>query len=264
VARLVGAQDFIDRSVFARREPAFEIYIVAYETPERGRTQLPDRKGTMDKKALVLYASYTGNTEKVAVRLESTFVKNRWSCDRIQIRKRSEDILHPRFDLACYDFVCVGSGIRSHLPYNEILNVLRRLRLGADPRYSLRMRDETIPYIEEPLPKGPPPWTAQSLVESHRKIDLGPGSPRAIVFVTYSGCEFGPKEADPSLRLLDLEIEHLGFRCVGHFSCPGRFLDHPMPNAYHGDIRHRPDEHDLLVAERFLEKRLREAEAVPA
>ena len=158
----------------------------------------------------------------------------------------------------------MGSGIRSHLPYNEILNVLRGLRLGADPRYSLRMRDETIPYITEPLPKGPPPWTEPGLAERHRRIDLTADSPRAIVFVTYSGCEFGPKEAEPSLQLLDLEIEHLGFRCVGHFSCPGRFLDHPMPRSYHGDIRDRPNEQDLLAAERFLEERLRETGSPPA
>jgi hypothetical protein len=212
------------------------------------------------KKSLIVYSSYTGNTEKVAVRLETTFARSGWLCDRVKIQKRAEDILHPKFALAEYDFVCVGSGIRSHLPYNEILNVLRGLRLGADPRYSLRMRDETIPYITEPLPKGPPPWTETSLAERHRRMELGPGSPRAIAFVTYSGCEFGPKEAEPSLQLLDLEIEHLGFRCVGHFSCPGRFLDHPMPHSYHGDIRGRPDERDLLAAERFVEERLRETD----
>jgi hypothetical protein len=209
------------------------------------------------KKSLIVYSSYTGNTEKVAVRLEAAFAKNGWHCDRVKIQKRAEDILHPKFDPGDYDFVCVGSGIRSHLPYNEILNVLRGLRLGVDPRYSLRMRDETIPYITDPLPEGPPPWTDGGPVERHRRIDLGPDSPQAIVFVTYSGCEFGPKEAEPSLQLLELEIEHLGFRCVGHFSCPGRFLDHPTPNTYHGDIRDRPNEQDLVAAERFIEERLR-------
>ena len=200
----------------------------------------------------------------MADRFKATFERDGWSCDSFKIRKRAEDILNPPFAIEDYDFVCVGSGIRSHLPYNEVLNVLRRLRLGEDPRHALRMRDETIPYITDPLPKSPPPWTNPDLIGRHRKIVLGPDAARAVVFVTYSGYEFGPKEAEPSLALLELEVEHLGLRCVGRFSCPGRFLDDPTPLTYHGDIRDRPDERDLLEAEHFIEERLRQSGEGPA
>lgn len=212
----------------------------------------------MGKRCLIVYSSYTGNTEKVAKRFEATFEANRWDCDSVKIRKKADDILHPPFDIAEYDFVCVGSGIRSHLPYNETLNVLRRLRLGEDPRFALRMRDETIPYITDPLPDSPPPWNDPNLVKRHRRIVLGPDSPKAVVFVTYGGYEFGPKEAEPSLRLLELEIEHLGFTCIGRFCCPGRYLNDPTPLTYHGDIRDRPNEKDLLKAEMFIEEKLEE------
>lgn len=211
----------------------------------------------MGKRCLIVYSSYTGNTAKVAQRFKATFEAHRWTCDLVKARKTADDILRPKFTLSDYDFACVGSGIRSHLPYNEILNVLRGLRLGEDPRHALRMRDETIPYIDEPLPDNPPPWSNPQLVERHRRIVLGPDSPKAVVFVTYSGYEFGPKEAEPGLQLLELEVEHLGFRCVGRFSCPGKFLDHPTPLTFHGDIRERPNEQDLQQAERFLEERLR-------
>ena len=210
----------------------------------------------MGKRCLIFYSSLTGNTEKVAVRFKTTFERNDWVCDSFKIRKRAEDILDPPFVIGDYDFVCVGSGIRSHLPYNETLNVLRRLRLGEDPRYALRMRDETIPYITDPLPESPPPWNDPDLVARHRRIVLGPDSPKAVVFVTYGGYEFGPKEARPSLQLLELEIEHLGFACIGHFCCPGRFLNDPTPHTYHGDIRDRPNESDLLKAEMFIEEKL--------
>ena len=86
----------------------------------------------MGKKCLIVYSSFTGNTEKVALRFKSTFEQNGWECDIFKIRKKAEDILNPHFDVNDYDFMCVGSGIMSHLPYNEILNVLRRLRLGLD------------------------------------------------------------------------------------------------------------------------------------
>ncbi|OFW58704.1 MAG: hypothetical protein A2133_08310 [Actinobacteria bacterium RBG_16_64_13] len=218
----------------------------------------------MARNCLIVYSSYTGNTEKVAERFGATFEKNGWVCDSVKIRKRADDILNPKFEINAYDFVCVGSGIRSHLPYNETLNVLRRLRLGTDPRYALRMRDETIPYITDPLPESPPPWNDASLIERHKRIVLGPDSPSAVVFVTYSGYEFGPKEAEPSLQLLELEIEHLGFECIGRFCCPGKFLNDPTPRTYHGDIRDRPNETDLLEAERFIEERLREIAGRPA
>jgi hypothetical protein len=212
----------------------------------------------MGKKCLIIYSSITGNTEKVALRFKSTFEREGWECDIFKIRKRAEDILNPPFDIHSYDFLCAGSGIMVHLPYNEILNVLRRLRLGMDPRIALRNRDETIPYIKEPMPDYLPPDRDPRVLGSHRKIILGPDSKKAVVFVTYGGYEFGPKEAQPALQLMALEIEHIGFQCIGQFCCPGKYLNNPTPRTYHGDIRERPNARDLLKAEMFIEEKLEE------
>jgi hypothetical protein len=207
------------------------------------------------KKCLVIYSSYTGNTEKVALRFRSTFQRDGWDTHIYRIDKKPEDILNPPFDIKEYDFVCAGTGIRAHLPYNEILNVLRRFRLGGDPRVVLRSRGETIPYITDPMPVPSPP---EKIAPRHRKIVLGADSKKCIVFATYAGCEFGPKEALPAMMLLELELEHIGFESIGRFCCPGRFLDDPMPRTYHGDIRQRPNEKDLLKAEMFIEEKLEE------
>jgi hypothetical protein len=212
----------------------------------------------MGKKCLIIYSSLTGHTEKVALRFKSTFEKHDWECDIFKIRKKAGDILNPPFDVNNYDFWCVGSGIISHLPYNEILNCLRRLRLGMDPRIAIRHRDETIPYITEPVPDMPPPWQNPDVKKHHRKIIIGADAKKGVVFATYAGYEFGPKEAEPSLQLLELEMEHLEFKCIGHFCCPGKFLNDPTPGTFHGDIRNRPDERDLLKAEMFIEEKLEE------
>lgn len=212
----------------------------------------------MPKRCLILFSSFTGNTEKVAIRFRDTFIRHGWSCDLFKVQKRAKDILDPPFFLETYDFLCVGSGIRLHLPYNEILNLLRRLIYGVDPRIPLQFRDETIPYIQGPVPEAPPPWEDPQLAGKHRKIVLGPDSRKAVVFVTYAGYEFGPKEAEPALKLLALEVEHLGFQCIGHFCCPGRYYPYPTPYTYHGDITDRPNEKDLLKAELFIEERLEE------
>ncbi len=207
----------------------------------------------MSRKCLVIYSSYTGNTEKIAFRFKDIFERDGWQCDIFKIGKKAGDILNPPFRMNDYDFVCAGSGLRVHLPYNEILNVLRRFRLGIDPRIALRNRDETIPYITEPVPPAPP---VEEMVAHHRKIVLGPDSKKSIVFATYAGYEFGPKEAVPAMMLLEVELEHIGFKCIGRFCCPGKFLNDPTPATYHGDIRDRPNEKDLLKAEMFIEERL--------
>ena len=143
----------------------------------------------MSKKCLVTYSSYSGHTEKVALRFKETFENKSWQCDIFKVEKRADDILRPPFDIRQYDFVCAGSGLRVHLPYNEILNMLRGFRTGMDPRIVLRKRDETIPYITEPIHEVP--TDGKSRV-NHRKIILGPDAPRAVVFITYAGYEFGP------------------------------------------------------------------------
>jgi hypothetical protein len=209
----------------------------------------------MGKRCLITYSSITGNTEKVALKFKETFENKGWQCDIFKVRKNAEDILRPPFNLPSYDFVCAGSGLRAHLPYNEILNMLRGFRTGMDPRITLRFRDETIPYINEPIPEIP---QHKSPKTDHGKIVLGPDSPRAAVFITYAGYEFGPKEAEPAVQLLALELEHIGFQYVGSFRCPGKYVDDPMPRTFHGDIRGRPDERDLLKAKMFIEEKLEE------
>jgi hypothetical protein len=209
----------------------------------------------MGKRCLITYSSITGNTEKVALKFKETFENKGWQCDIFKVRKNAKDILRPPFNLPSYDFVCAGSGLRAHLPYNEILNMLRGFRTGMDPRITLRFRDETIPYINEPIPEIP---QHKSPKTDHGKIVLGPDSPRAAVFITYAGYEFGPKEAEPAVQLLALELEHIGFQYVGSFRCPGKYVDDPMPRTFHGDIRGRPDERDLLKAQMFIEEKLEE------
>ncbi len=216
----------------------------------------------MGKTCLIAYTSFTGNTEKVALRMKSTFEQNGWSCDLFKVRKNAGDILRPPYDVRKYDFLCVGTGLRAHLPYNEILNMLRGFRINNDPRIALRNRDETIPYIDEPMPEMPP--LAKGAPAFHHKIVLGPDSPKAVVFATYGGYEFGPREAEPAMMVLALEVEHIGFKCIGQFCCPGKFIDDPMPRTYHGDIRDRPNEKDLLRAQFFIEDKLEEIAERPA
>jgi flavodoxin len=181
------------------------------------------------KKGLILYQTMTGNTEKVALRFKEVFDKKGWECDIFKVDK-SMDVENLPFNYEDYDFLCVGSGVYSALPGKEITDIMYK--------YTHRTR------------------RGGKIVRVHRKITLG--NKRGIVFVTYAGTHLGPKEAEPALSLLDLNIEHLKFRCVGRFSCPGGVGNRPTPGQWFGDIRDRPNERDLKKAEIFLEEILEE------
>ena len=181
------------------------------------------------KKSLILYQTMTGNTEKVVARFKKVFEKKGWHCETYKVDKNT-DVDNLPFDFKDFDFLCAGSGVYAALPGKELVDIM----------FKTTHR----------------PKRAGKIVRVHRKITPGPKT--GIVFVTYAGTHLGPKEAEPALALLDLNIEHLRFKCIGRFSCPGHMGKRATPGYWFGDIRGRPSERDLLKAEIFLEEKLEE------
>lgn len=68
------------------------------------------------------------------------------------------------------------------------------------------------------------------------------------------GAHLGPKEAEANLKLLEIEFEHLGFKCVGAFSCPGNLRGAFNEDWYWGDISDRTNAKDLADATAFVDK----------
>jgi hypothetical protein len=182
----------------------------------------------MAKKSLIVYASRTGNTEKIALSFKKAFEKKGWQCDMFKVDTQT-DVRNPPFNLEDYDFLCAGSLVVEGQPVKEAKDILFYNPLSAHYR---------------PLPgESAKPWS---------KIVLGPEDKKGIVFVTFSGQHLGWKEALPALETLALELEHLRFQCVGRFSCPGREGD--IEGISFKDLVERPNERDLLKAEIFMEE----------
>jgi flavodoxin len=184
----------------------------------------------MPNKSLIIYTSYSGNTEKVALRFKGVLEKHGWICDMFKIDKNT-DFANPPFKYDDYDFVCVGSLVVDSQPTQEILDVLRKNPISAHYR-----------------------GTAGPGGVEYKKVV--PGTKKGIVFVTYGGAHMGPKEAVPALNYLALEFEHLKFTCIGRFACPGKMSNKPTPNYFFKDLYLRPDERDLKRAEIFMEDTL--------
>jgi hypothetical protein len=225
-------------------------------------------KKEMVKKGLVICASRTGNTMKVAERFKSTFEKNGWQCDLFHI-KQTIDVTKLPFDFKAYDLVCIGSGIRLHAPYVEMLTVIRRPFYGRDTRPMLKTT-EGIALTPEEQVQGK---QVDAGAGGHHKIVIGADAKKFMVFGTYAGFEFGPDEIQPALDWLALETKHLNMQPVGKFCCPGEMKmgnapnapkanpqqagnKQPAPAGFHKDMSTRPNEKDLMRAELYLEELL--------
>ncbi len=175
------------------------------------------------KKNLIVFASRTGNTEKVAREIERSFERHGWGSDMKKLPD-DYDARNPDFDFDDYDFACVGSPVIGELPLPQI---------------------RTVTY-------GRP--------GSHR---LFPGPKCGLVFCTYGGIHLGPKEAEPALKLLEVELMHQQFQVIGSLAIPGKLRDADNPEWYFADLRHRPDERDLKNVGRFVDDTMNKLKRFP-
>ncbi|MFH1824120.1 MAG: flavodoxin family protein [Candidatus Firestonebacteria bacterium] len=161
------------------------------------------------KKILILYSSFTGNTEKVAYGIYEGFREGGLNPE-IKKLNSIENI-----NLKAYDFVCIGSPVIWRLPTESIILSIRNIP---------RPQEKIIPD----------------------------GSKKAIVFCTYAGIHLGPKESEAALKMLEIEIEHLGFKVIDRLSIPGKYGNNPNTiKWYHGDMTDRPNQKDIEKCKNF-------------
>ena len=175
------------------------------------------------KKALVLYCSFTGNTQKVAERIVTGL--RRGGCE--VLLRNLKDV--GDLDLFAYDLVCFGSpSINWYLP-----------KPAAD-----FLRDRFTRYKKEygPVPPGAP---------------KKPGK-NALLFCTWSGPHTGIREAIPCVLAMQQYFEHFGFTVIDEWYILSEFVGDPVSSTQGrmGDIRGLPSEDDLRRVEKQAENLL--------
>jgi hypothetical protein len=162
-------------------------------------------------KALVLYDSLGGNTEKVATRIHDTLVREGVDSQLVKVQ---EDL---DLDLYAYDLLFLGSPVIAWGPTNLMRDfVMKKLRA----------------YHKEKIRPSAP---------------LRPGK-FAVSFCTYSGTHIGEDEAIPLTKWFSAFTGHLGCQTMGEWNIVGEFHNVEEPNLHGrlGDIRNRPNEQDLM------------------
>jgi hypothetical protein len=165
-------------------------------------------------KALVLYWTKNGNTEKVARRIHDTLQKAGMTAS---IARITPDLEVEYLD---YNLIFLGAPVYENLSPKPVLSFLHTNRRRGGKKL---------------LPSAPEvPGVA------------------AVPFCTYGGGHTGYHEAEPMLEHVGQYFEHEGIRVVDHIAVIGIFPE--AEESYNtegrfGDIRQRPDEHDLLELE---------------
>jgi flavodoxin len=162
-------------------------------------------------RALIIYWSATGNTEKVARRIHHALAADEAAVDLFTVAE-ADDV-----ELYDYDLLILGAPSYMWSPPDPMRDFLKRKMRLHDDRGDIKLAAPKIP------------------------------GKKAAVFCTYSGPHTGLREAIPVGKYLGQFCEHLGFDVIGEWYVVGEFhgREDRSTQGYLGDIRGRPNEDDL-------------------
>lgn len=169
-------------------------------------------------KILNLYFSATGNTAKVADKIDAALRENGHEVHTMKVTRDLE------VDVLAYDYVFLGSGVYEWLPGKPVINFVKNLRR--------RYADEGEIKPSSPRRSGK----------------------KTVIYCTYGGAHTGINEAIPATKYMGQIFEHLGFEIVAEWHLIGEYHGRFKPMSTGGrlgDIQGRPNEADLQeVAEK--------------
>ena len=165
------------------------------------------------KRALVLYWSATGNTEKCAYSIRTGLTDAGWQAELQKMRAEdSQDV-----EFYDYDLICVGA-----------------------PSYNWT------------APKPVDAYLRRKFQEYKARGEVVPGAPKrpgkqALIFCTYSGPHTGMNEAIPAGKYMGQFFEHLGFTIADEWYILSEFVGDEANSTLGrmGDIRGLPSGADL-------------------
>ena len=165
-------------------------------------------------KVLNLYFSATGNTEKVAMKINETVQELGHEVDTLKVANKNIEI-----DILNYNFVFAGSGVYAQLPGTPLIELFKEL-----------------------------------MQKYNNAGEVKPTSPRrlsayVVVYCTYGGVHTGINEAIPAVKYMGQLFDHLGYTIMAEWYIVGeykteRLRGHSVAGRL-GDIRGRPNEEDL-------------------
>jgi len=172
----------------------------------------------MSMKTLILYQSFTGNTEKVTRKIAETLELGGLTPKVVKITGKTE------IELYDYNLIFLGTPVIELLPARPVLKF-------AHSQLAIHGKRGDI------IPSSP-------------KI---PGK-YAVCYCTYSGPHTGKREAIPAMKYMEQFFEHLRFTVLAEWYIVGELKKNEILSTQGplGDIRGRPNGKDLSRVERMV------------
>lgn len=172
------------------------------------------------RRALILYASMSNNTEKIAKTFEDVFDSYNWDVRCVRLRSPKELAeMQEELYFDDYDVIALGSPIVGGMPLQP---VIRAFSLGGGGKLESNVGKEMKggkPALPEQPPKGN--WRRNDAPYAG-VLNKTDSRPLGIVFSTYGGGFYGSSECMPVLEMLKLYLNTYSVDVVGYFACGGR------------------------------------------
>lgn len=163
-------------------------------------------------KILNIYFSATGNTAKIATKIEETAIANGHTVETIRVKGKID------IDFLNYDLIFMGSGVYHWLPGKPLMGLI-------DAACSKYRNSGDMPR------------------NARRRQNM-----KAVTYCTYGGTHTGVNEAYPTTLWMNQFFEHLGIEVLNSWHILGEFhggwKDLSVGGRL-GDIRNRPNAADL-------------------
>lgn len=174
------------------------------------------------RRVLILYATMTKNTEKIATWFKETFEYYNWDVTFFRMASNADwQGMQEKLYFDDYDVVCLGSPIVAGAPLQI---VMKTMSLGGGGALEKEVQDK-IDAKESDAAAAP----AKPAVTWRRNRAPYPGvlcktdsRPLGIVFTTYGGGFYGSGECMATLETLKLYLTVNNVDVVGKFACGGR------------------------------------------
>ena len=197
-------------------------------------------------RALILYATMTRNTEKIAVAMKETFEYYKWEVTLFRMTMKKDDWAGQQENLYFddYDVICLGSPIVAGYPITVVNKVFslgaggqleKNVQKQVDSGGGFKMNSDTMKgpaaSLDAPGKGGPaaPPPPRTIGAQWRRRQCPYPGGPVAdnyqplgVVFTTYGGGFYGSNECRATLAALKLFLELNNVTVIGQFACCGK------------------------------------------
>lgn len=187
------------------------------------------------RRALILYATMTKNTEKIATWFKETFESYQWEVTFLRLKNGMDlEKIQPDVYFDDYDVICLGSPIVAGYPL-KIVSKLFSLgaHSGLEEQTTATVeggaKEYEAPPAGAPMPGDGEPRKKEEL-QWRRSGNRGPYpgaiyqkqyKPLGIVFTTYGGGFYGSDECLATLEILKLFLQLNNVAVVGKFACCG-------------------------------------------